>query len=146
MPKPKTPLLTVDCVVFYREAVLLIEREFPPFEGALALPGGFVDENELVESACVRELEEETGLVIPPEELQFVGVYSEPGRDPRGSTVTIAYRVEIFNSIELCAGDDARNACFTVDWESRELAFDHEKIISDARSLMNSTKHGCTNE
>ena len=137
MAEPKTPLLTVDCVVFNQDSVLLIERGFPPCKGLLALPGGFVEENESIESACVRELEEETGLVLPPEELKLVGVYSEPGRDPRGHTFTVAYRSEVLGSIELKAGDDAAKACFVNDWESRELAFDHKKIISDARSLIN---------
>ena len=144
--KPKTPLLTVDCVVFNHGRVLLIERGFPPFKGMFALPGGFVDEGESVESACVRELEEETGVVLPLEELELVGVYSEQGRDPRGPTVTVAYRAEVLGVIDLKAGDDARSACFVNDWESRELAFDHKKIISDASMLIKSMKHIWPNE
>ena len=79
----KTPLLTVDCVVFNGDSVLLIRRAFEPFKGFLALPGGFVDIFESVEMACVRELKEETGLEIDAASLQLVGVYSDPNRDPR---------------------------------------------------------------
>ncbi|WP_083567808.1 NUDIX hydrolase [Hyphomicrobium sp. CS1GBMeth3] len=83
MPKPETPLLTVDCVAFdSRGRVLLIRRNNAPFSGHLALPGGFVDVGETVEEACRRELAEETG--IKARALTLVGVYSDPERDPRG--------------------------------------------------------------
>ena len=90
MSAPKTPLLTTDCVV--RDAnsrVLLIRRKNEPFKGAYALPGGFVDIGETVEAACRREVREETGLNV--DALRLIGVYSDPGRDPRGHTVSVAY-------------------------------------------------------
>jgi 8-oxo-dGTP diphosphatase len=136
MSMPRTPSLTADCVVFNKESVLLIERRFPPFKGLLALPGGFVDADESVESGCVRELAEETGLILPVEALILVGVYSLPGRDPRGATATVAFAAEVSGLIELRAGDDAANATFESHWESLELAFDHREIISNARSLL----------
>ena len=80
---PAGPALTTDCVVFDPDrGFLLIRRGHPPFQGAYALPGGFVETGETVEHACRRELEEETGLAAG--ELRLVGGYSEPGRDPRG--------------------------------------------------------------
>ena len=93
MPKPKTPLLTVDCVVFDAMGrVLMIRRKNPPFQGALALPGGFVDVGETVEAAAKRELEEETG--VKAGKITLVGVYSKPDRDPRGHTCTVAFVTE----------------------------------------------------
>ncbi|KKN09229.1 hypothetical protein LCGC14_1048640, partial [marine sediment metagenome] len=64
MPKPVTPLLTVDAVILLnkKEDVILIRRKNPPFQGKLALPGGFVDVGETVENACIREAREETNV------------------------------------------------------------------------------------
>ena len=90
MPKPKTPLLTVDAVIFdAQERLLVIRRKNPPFQNACALPGGFVDIGEDVETACRRELLEETGLTVG--KLTLVGVYSDPARDPRGHTCSVAF-------------------------------------------------------
>jgi 8-oxo-dGTP diphosphatase len=77
VPIPKTPLLTVDVVLFdAKDRVLLIRRGNPPFKGAYALPGGFVDVGEVVEAAAQRELLEETGVTAP--KLTLLGVYSDP--------------------------------------------------------------------
>ncbi len=133
MPRPKTPLLTTDCVVLDRNGrVLLIERAHPPFAGQLALPGGFVDLDESVEQACMREVAEETGLKVG--RLRLVGVYSKPGRDPRGPTCSIAYMTRV-RSAKPRAGDDAAAACWVTDWRHAKLAFDHETIIEDALKL-----------
>ncbi len=121
--------LTVDCVVFSGDGVVLIKRKNPPFRGAYALPGGFVEEVETVEEACIRETMEETGLAI--ERLRLVGVYSNPGRDPRGRTVSVAFVAEA-DLGSLQAGDDAADAEVVKDWEHTDLAFDHKKIIADA--------------
>ncbi|MEZ5924758.1 MAG: NUDIX hydrolase [Hyphomicrobiaceae bacterium] len=130
---PKTPLLTVDCVAIDAEGrFLLIRRGHPPFKGAWALPGGFVDPGERVEDACRRELREETGLEAG--DLHLVGVYSDPGRDPRGPTVSIAYRTRIPGGTP-SSGSDAADARWVADWKSAELAFDHKRIIADAVAL-----------
>src|SRR5690606_39615632 len=93
MARPKTPLLSTDCVVFNpRGEVLLIKRKNPPFQGQFALPGGFVDVGETVEDACRRELMEETG--VRAGRLTLVGVYSDPKRDPRGHTASVVFRSE----------------------------------------------------
>jgi 8-oxo-dGTP diphosphatase len=131
MTLPQTPLLTTDCVIFNGEGgVLLIRRKHPPFAGAYALPGGFVEIGETVEAACIREVREETGLTIS--EPKLVGVYSRPGRDPRGHTVSVAFAVKLTNAPEPQAGSDAASASWIADWPKVTLAFDHAEIIADA--------------
>jgi len=125
--------LTTDCIVFSKSgAAVLIRRKNPPFQGQYALPGGFVDENETVETACVREAKEETNLEL--KNLRLVGVYSSPDRDPRGRTVSAAFLAEADLS-HLQAGDDAAEAELVCNWEDEELAFDHAQILSDAWKL-----------
>ena len=129
-PVPRNPSLTVDCVVFDGEGrLLLIRRRNPPFKGQYALPGGYVDYGEAVEHAAARELREETGLMAT--NLSLVGVYSDPGRDPRGHVVSIAYRVDTADH-DARAGDDAASAEYVAGWERLELAFDHGTIVADA--------------
>jgi 8-oxo-dGTP diphosphatase len=129
----RQPRLTVDCVVFDPQGrLLLIRRKNPPFQGQYALPGGFVDYGETTEQAAARELLEETGLNA--DRLLLVGVYSDPGRDPRGHTVSIAYLARVSHFVPR-AGDDAAQAAFIADWDRQELAFDHNKIVSDAMAL-----------
>ncbi len=133
MARPVTPLLAVDAVVVDRIGrVLLIRRGVPPFKGAYALPGGFVDVGESVEDACRRELLEETGLTAG--RLTLVGVYSDPGRDPRGHTVAVAYLAHSARGV-LLAGDDAAGAAWVADWRAEALAFDHAGIVADALSV-----------
>lgn len=133
MPAPKTPLLTVDCVVIDdARRVLLIERRNPPFKGQLALPGGFVDLDESVEDACRREVREETGLRAG--RLTLIGVYSKPGRDPRGPTVSIAFLTRVARR-RVIASDDAAAAVWRADWNRLDLAFDHKRIIRHAFAL-----------
>ena len=133
MPLPATPALTTDCVVFdARGYVLLIRRKHEPFRGSYALPGGFVDVGETVEAACRRELKEETGLDVGA--LRLIGVYSDPNRDPRGHTCSVAYLASVDRAAVL-AGDDAAAAEWVADWRSQSVAFDHAKILTDAEAL-----------
>jgi 8-oxo-dGTP diphosphatase len=134
MPFPATPALTTDCVVFdERGYVLLIRRKHDPFKGSYALPGGFVDAGECVEDACRRELKEETGLEVGA--LRLIGVYSDPNRDPRGHTCSIAYLARVSRA-EPQAGDDAASAGWVADWRAEALAFDHAQILGDAEKLL----------
>jgi 8-oxo-dGTP diphosphatase len=134
MPFPATPALTTDCVVFdERGYVLLIRRGNEPFKGSYALPGGFVDVGERVEDSCRRELSEETGLHVG--ELRLVGVYSDPGRDPRGHTCSVTYLAQVGRA-DVTAGDDAAAAEWVADWRRQKLAFDHAQIIADAEKLL----------
>lgn len=86
-------------------AVLLVQRKEEPFKGAWALPGGFVNENEALDRAASRELYEETGLTGA--RLEQLGAFGDPGRDPRGHTVTIAYVTFVVAEARVAAGDDA---------------------------------------
>jgi 8-oxo-dGTP diphosphatase len=134
MSFPPTPALTVDCVVFDAKGrVLLVRRKFPPFEGGYALPGGFVEIGERVEEACRRELKEETGVEVGP--FQLIGVYSDPARDPRGHTCSVAYLAQV-GSTEATAGDDAAAVEWVENWRSVALAFDHAAILADAAKLL----------
>ena len=137
MPFPPTPALTTDAVIFDgRGRVLLIRRGNAPFKGSYALPGGFVEVGETVEDGCRRELKEETGLEVGA--LRLVGVYSNPNRDPRGHTCSIAYVARIGRA-EPQAGDDAAAAEWVADWRAETLAFDHAQILAEAEQLMGST-------
>src|SRR5262245_22637419 len=90
---PERVHVTVDIVIFTvrvdRLNVLLVRRGVPPFEGRWAIPGGFVREAESLEAAALRELEEETG--VRDVYLEQLYTFGEPGRDPRGRVITVAY-------------------------------------------------------
>ncbi|HVY42900.1 MAG TPA: NUDIX hydrolase [Hyphomicrobiaceae bacterium] len=134
MPKPVTPLLATDAVVFDPKGrVLLIRRKYPPFQGGYALPGGFVDVGETVEDACRRELREETGITAG--KLTLVGVYSDPKRDPRRHSVAVAFMTRV-RSPKAAAGDDAAGVEWVADWRRIDLAFDHADILRDAARLL----------
>ena len=138
MPLPKTPLLTVDCVVFDPEnRVLFIRRKNPPFAGSYALPGGFVDIGETVEAACRRDLAEETGVKVKT--LKLINVYSAPDRDPRGHTCSVAFWARV-DKPDARAGDDAAALEWVSGWRGADLAFDHKRIVMDAFRAMRSTK------
>jgi 8-oxo-dGTP diphosphatase len=88
--RPETPLLATDCVIRDDDGrIVLVRRQNDPFKDGYALPGGFVDLGETVEAACRREVLEETGLSVGA--LKLVGVYSDPRRDPRGHSVSVAF-------------------------------------------------------
>lgn len=138
MPKPITPLLTVDAVILVNNEkdLVLIKRKNPPFQGVLALPGGFVDVGETIEEACIREAYEETNINVKI--LKLIGVFSKPNRDPRGHTVTIAYLCEpITKNEKPKAKDDAAELEIVsiADIPSLKLAFDHLDIIKSSGIL-----------
>ncbi len=129
--RKKVPRVTVDAWI--RDGagrLLLIRRGRPPFEGRWGLPGGFLEWNETTEACCAREAEEETGLVVEVGEL--LGVYSDPGRDPRGHNVTVLYDCAVVSG-RAKGGDDAADARWFSEREldRLEFAFDHRKIVSE---------------
>jgi len=131
---PKTPLLTVDCVVVNSDGcVLMIRRKNPPYRGQFALPGGFVDVGETVEAAARRELFEETA--VRPRKLTLIGVYSDPRRDPRGHTCSVAFWAKVGRA-KAMAGDDAASVAWVANPLRAKIAFDHRKIVADALRLM----------
>lgn len=155
-PKPS---LTADLVIMRcsgaEHEVLLIQRGGHPFMGKWAFPGGFSEMNETIEETAARELMEETCLAVPG--MKLLGVYSRPGRDPRGWTVSVAF-VVCLNEEEgnqAKAADDAADArwfrivrdgermklsCGDLGLEpdagGRILAFDHDDILRDAVSFL----------
>ena len=124
----RNPYPTADILFHHPGKILLIRRKNPPL--GWALPGGFIDYGESAEQAAAREAKEETGLEV--RNLRQFRVYSEPGRDPRFHTLTVVFIAEPGGEIR--AGDDAAQArWFALDDLPREMAFDHAKIINDAR-------------
>lgn len=132
-PRYENPALTVDAVWIRAGRILLVRRAAPPFRGAWALPGGFVELRETVEEALVRELREETGLTGRP--LKIVGVYSGPDRDPRKPTTTVAFLVRGRGGTPV-GHDDAASAAWVPLSQAHPLAFDHERIVADARRML----------
>jgi len=133
--KYKNPAVTVDIVIFsiFDEdlKVLLIKRKFPPYENCWAIPGGFVDYIEPLESAALRELQEETG--IENIFLEQFYTFGAPGRDPRGRTVSVVYFALLNpNNLKIKAQSDAKEAAWFNVKELPELAFDHKDILSCA--------------
>ncbi|MEV8376961.1 NUDIX domain-containing protein [Kribbella sp. NPDC056861] len=116
--------------------VLLISRGIPPYQGRWALPGGFVRPKEDLEATARRELAEETGLVSDRIHLEQVATYGEPGRDPRGRVVSVAYLALVPDLPTPVAGTDAASAEWVAVAEllddARRLAFDHHRILTDA--------------
>jgi 8-oxo-dGTP diphosphatase len=136
------PALTADAVVLRavdgvaeeHQEILLIQRGHHPFAGQWALPGGFVDRGESPEEAARRELYEETGL--SGGKLTQVGAFGDPGRDPRGWVVSVAYVVRLGNAgTVVVAGDDAARAQWWPANRLPPLAFDHARIVEMALRL-----------
>jgi 8-oxo-dGTP diphosphatase len=125
------PALTVDVALVTREddpRVLLIQRAKEPFAKRWALPGGFVDENERLDDAARRELVEETGVTI--NDLEQLYAAGDPGRDPRGWTVSVVFlgRVD-FGQVKATAADDAADVGWFTLSKLPPLAFDHAMIL-----------------
>ncbi len=130
------PMLTADCIVVRGSELLLIRRGNKPFRGCWALPGGFMEMDETIEHCAVRELQEETGIVVSEKQLTLVGIYSALGRDPRGRTVTAAYAVRVPEDTHALAGDDAADLRWWPIDQLPPLAFDHDAILSAALPLL----------
>ena len=125
------PMLTADTVVFDLRnglvSVLLIQRGIDPYKGSWALPGGFVDMDEDLKDAAMRELVEETS--IEDIDLYQVMTVGTPGRDPRGRCVTVVYSGIYVGREDPCAGDDAQSVSWFPLNNLPVLAFDHKEII-----------------
>ena len=136
------PSLTVDVVVVAprqgRPHVLLIRRGHPPFAGRWALPGGYVEPFEPLETAARRELWEETGAA--PRRLEQLHAFGDPGRDPRGWTVSIAFLAVLdedeVESWDLRAASDAGELGWFDLADPPPLAFDHAEILAHARQRL----------
>jgi 8-oxo-dGTP diphosphatase len=122
------PSLSTDGIIIHKSKLVLIKRGRSPYKDRFALPGGFVEYNEKVEEAVIREMKEETGLVTQIESL--FGVYSDPKRDPRGHTVTLVYKLKVKGG-KLKSGDDAKDVKLFSLGKIPDLAFDHNLIVAD---------------
>lgn len=132
--RPVTPLIAADAIIELLDQpgrpIVLIERKNPPF--GWAIPGGFVDVGERLETAAIREAKEEVCLDVTLKAL--LGMYSDPKRDDRGHTVTAVYVAEAKGIPE--AADDAKNlALFEMDKLPTQLAFDHAQVLEDYRKF-----------
>jgi 8-oxo-dGTP diphosphatase len=128
------PSLTVDCVIFgldesVKLKILLIQRGHDPFKDSWALPGGFVDMDETLEHAALRELKEETG--VEDVFIEQLYTFGTPNRDPRGRVVTVVYYALInLSEYKIGADSDAKDVrWFEID-NLPELAFDHADILA----------------
>jgi 8-oxo-dGTP diphosphatase len=132
------PAVTVDIVIVTRERrrrVLLIRRRHDPFEGMWAIPGGFVEMDETLETAARRELREETGLKVA--DLHQLHTFGDPGRDPRGRTIAVAYLAQVdFAKVKPRAADDAAEVGWCRLDQLPPLAFDHAEILAYARERL----------
>ena len=125
-----SPVLAADVLVINGNKVLLIDRKNEPF--GWAIPGGLVDLYETIENAAIRELEEETLIQANISDIELLGVYSNPKRDPRGHTVSAVY--VYFSDKEAVAQDDAKDAAyFDISNLPENLAFDHKEILMEAK-------------
>ena len=128
--KYKIRATTTDAIILKNNKILLIKRGNNPSKGMWALPGGYVDFNESVEKACMREVKEETGLNV--KKLRLLGVYSDPKRDP-GQTVTITYIANATGTPS--ASDDATDVKWFSINKLPKLAFDHAQMVKDYKKL-----------
>ncbi|MFD4595709.1 NUDIX domain-containing protein [Streptomyces rubiginosohelvolus] len=128
--RDETIRYTADVVLLAAGHVLLIQRRWDPHAGSWALPGGHVDIGEPSLQAAVRELEEETGITIAATELRQVGAFDDPGRDPRGRYVTVAYTAALPEPVAPTPLDDAADARWWPLTDLPDLAFDHADILT----------------
>ena len=130
MKNYRNPVPTVDIILQQESNILLIKRKNDPFKDHLSLPGGFVNEGELVEEAAKRETWEETSLTIEP--IEILGVYSDPNRDPRGHVLTVVWVAIVVNGVARANDDSIEVQWVSLnDIDSTRLAFDHKQILLD---------------
>jgi 8-oxo-dGTP diphosphatase len=138
------PSVTVDIIIICKfedkMKILLIQRGNEPFKNKWAFPGGFIEMDETLEESAVRELHEETGL--QEVRLHQFGTYGDPGRDPRGRTVSVVFYgfTDIRNSL-VAGSDDAKNAGWFGMNEIPDMAFDHNTILSDLLKYLRESGH-----
>ena len=127
--------VAVDLVILTVRAgalsALLVKRGVPPFEGALALPGGFVLPNEDLIDTATRELVEETGLTVAGHHLEQLASYAAPDRDPRGRVLSVGHLALVPDLPEPQAVSDAAASAWHPVAETAGLAFDHDRILAE---------------
>jgi len=129
------PSSTVDLIVPINKGLLFVKRKNAPFKDYWAFPGGYLNcGQENLETAAIRELSEETSLKIDSKDLELLGVYSDPNRDPRGHVISHAYVVKKYEGTLMANDDAARVKVFRT--KPKKLAFDHSKIYDDYKKYV----------
>lgn len=124
--------VAADCIIMRDDKVLLVKRSYEPFKGKFEFPGGFMEEGETIEAACVREAKEETGLDVEPTDI--LGAYSNLGRDPRGQTIGVSFICKPKTTDIKISDEATESRWFNLnDIDTKNLAFDHEKIVEDLK-------------
>ncbi len=136
---PQNIKLTVDALVFSKKdghwQLLLIERGNEPFKGLWAFPGGFVEDDEDLEPAAIRELQEETGMLLPA--MKQLHTFGTPGRDPRGRTVSVVFYAFADAAHHTVKGaDDAAHAEWVNVKDITAMAFDHKQVLDFALQVL----------
>jgi ADP-ribose pyrophosphatase YjhB (NUDIX family) len=124
--KYRNPFPTVDIIIEIDDGIVLVRRKNPPY--GWAIPGGFVDYGESLESAAVREAKEETSLDVHL--ISQMGAYSDPERDPRFHTISVVFMAKA-KGVPKAADDAVEIGVFRRETLPEDLAFDHEKILQD---------------
>lgn len=136
-PFPPT-FVTVDTIVTQSGHVLLVKRKSAPGKGLWALPGGFINQNEKILDAALRELKEETKLKVPVSVLkgsiEGSGVFDNPNRSSRGRTITHAYHINLGFDVKLpkvTGADDAEKAVWVPfdEVQKNKMFEDHYGIL-----------------
>lgn len=126
------PMVTVDLILIYESEnpeIVLIQRKNEPHKGKWALPGGFVEMDEDLNMAAIREMEEETGIKV--RSVNQFKTYGTLNRDPRGRSITVVYFALTKTKKTCIASSDATNAEWFNIKALPPLAFDHETVIAD---------------
>ena len=139
------PSVATDCVIFgftgKQLKVLLIKRNVDPYKDCWALPGGFLRETDTTAEECaLRELEEETGLKLSNDRIWQLCVTSDADRDPRTRVISLSY-IALVTPEDVKGGDDASDAQWFNLNEIPSLAFDHAKILENAKEALKQKIH-----
>ncbi len=128
--EPKqSPKVFIDVIVEKGDSIVLVSRAIEPFKGKLVVIGGFVEYDETVENAAVREVKEETGLDISLTDI--LGVYSDKNRDTRFHTISVAFIAKPVGGKLRESFEGSPEWVKTSKIAFRNLGFDHGKIVSD---------------
>lgn len=128
------PVAVADCVVVKDNKVLLIKRATPPFKGWWCLVGGLMEVGETIEKTAVREVKEETGITAKI--VSFVGVYSGPKRDPRGTTLVATFLMRPVKFGGKQDGEISDMKFFPINRLPKKIGLDHGKMIKDALKVL----------
>ncbi len=126
-------ILAADNIItrweWIHQEILLIKRLNDPYKNHWAFPAGKVNTDETIKQGALRELQEETGIIL--EHVEFFWIYDNPTRDPRGRTVSVMYSARVPADISFQAADDGKECAWFPIRNLPKMAFDHEQVIQD---------------